>query len=130
MIDKVCFCWSGTVFRCAVAALLLIVANVTPLSAQDADDAAQDDSMAVMEGFNQKILADDGAYKLTEETKHQVLFVMGALLLILIAFTVYFGVSMGLSGKSLFLQHMICAGLTVTLAIAHAVAAMVWFFPF
>jgi hypothetical protein len=37
---------------------------------------------------------------------------------------------MGVYGKQVFVAHMITAGLSVTLAIAHAVAALVWFNPF
>jgi hypothetical protein len=40
------------------------------------------------------------------------------------------GVSMVAFGKQVFLAHMIFAGVSVFLAIVHAVTAIVWFFPF
>jgi len=40
------------------------------------------------------------------------------------------GVAMGVYGKQVFVAHMICAGLSMTLAIAHAIVGIVWFYPF
>jgi hypothetical protein len=51
-------------------------------------------------------------------------------LLILILLTAAMGIRMGIYGKDVFVAHMVLAGLTVTLAIAHAIAAIVWFNPF
>ncbi len=66
------------------------------------------------------------------ETKfrRQFIFAMGVILLIFIFSTAYFGLSMALFDKQVFVPHMICAGVTVFLALAHAVVAIVWFFPF
>lgn len=85
----------------------------------------------VMGAFNetagQKLTAKSAV---EDEFRHQLLFFMGLLLLILIFSTAYFGLSMALYGKDVFIQHMISAGATVFLAMAHAVVAVVWFFPF
>jgi len=62
--------------------------------------------------------------------QHKVLFYMGVLLLLFVLLTAGFGVSMAMLGKEVFVPHMICAGVTVFLSIAHAVVAVVWFFPF
>ncbi|HFE37623.1 MAG TPA: hypothetical protein ENK06_04270 [Gammaproteobacteria bacterium] len=62
--------------------------------------------------------------------QHKILFYMGVLLLISVLLTAGFGVSMVMLGKEVFVQHMIFAGITVFLSIAHAVVAVVWFFPF
>ena len=62
--------------------------------------------------------------------QHKVLFYMGVLLLLFVLLTAGFGVSMAMLGKEVFVPHMICAGITVFLSIAHAVVAVVWFFPF
>lgn len=62
--------------------------------------------------------------------QHQILFFMGVLLLISILLTAGFGVSMAMLGKEVFVPHMIFAGISVFLSIAHAVVAIVWFFPF
>ncbi len=65
-----------------------------------------------------------------EEVKHQVLFWMGVVLLILILATAAVGINMAFFGKEVFLTHMIFAGATVFLSLAHAVTAIVWFFPY
>ena len=62
--------------------------------------------------------------------QHKILFYMGVLLLISVLMTAGFGVSMAMLGKEVFVPHMIFAGITVFLSIAHAVVAVVWFFPF
>lgn len=62
--------------------------------------------------------------------QHKILFYMGVLLLIFILLTAGFGVSMAMLGKEVFVPHMIFAGLSVFLSIAHGVVAVVWFFPF
>ncbi len=62
--------------------------------------------------------------------QHKILFYMGVLLLVFVLLTAGFGVSMAMLGKEVFVPHMICAGVTVFLSIAHAVVAVVWFFPF
>jgi len=62
--------------------------------------------------------------------QHRILFYMGAALLLFVLLTAGFGISMAMLGKDVFVPHMICAGVTVFLSIAHAVVAVVWFFPF
>lgn len=62
--------------------------------------------------------------------QHKILFFMGVFLLVSVLTTAGFGVSMAMLGKDVFVPHMIFAGLTVFLAIAHAVVAIVWFYPF
>ena len=108
--------------------VVLFIAGPSGAQAQGGDD--QNDGAAVMEAFNQQTLVEAEAFELTEEEKHKVLFYMGAVLLVLLCATAYLGISMGVWGKDVFVAHMVCAGLTVTLGIAHAVAAVVWFFPF
>jgi len=83
-----------------------------------------------MEGFRRDEIVLGEAVKISNQRKHTILFIMGAALLVLIITTAALGISMVLSGKQLFVPHMIAAGLTVTLAVAHAVASTVWFFPF
>ena len=65
-----------------------------------------------------------------DEVKHKILFWMGIILLILIIATATIGINMAFFGKELFVAHMITAGTTVFLSLAHAVTAVVWFFPF
>ena len=68
--------------------------------------------------------------KLADKKKHLIMFSMGVPLLMFILLTAGLGIAMGMYGKPVYVPHMICAGLSVTLAIAHAVVGIVWFFPF
>jgi len=65
-----------------------------------------------------------------DKRRHEVLFLMGISLLVLVLITAALGVSMGIFGKDVYVAHMLFAGLAVTLAIAHAIVAIVWFYPF
>ncbi len=109
---------------------VLFISIATSVSADSANKKPVDDTIEIMESFNQQALAEAELRELAEKTKHEVLFYMGAGLLLLVFTTAYLGISMVVFNKDVFVLHMISAGLTVTLAMAHAVAAMVWFFPF
>lgn len=102
----------------------------TSTNANVTTEAARDSDRSVMEGFRRDEIVLGEAVKISNQRKHTILFIMGAALLVLIITTAALGISMVLSGKQLFVPHMIAAGLTVTLAVAHAVASTVWFFPF
>ena len=108
----------------------LMLGGASVVVAQTEPVKPADDSLVVMQKFNEKSEAQGGVFKLSDKDKHKVLFVMGAALLVMIGLTAYFGLSMAFGGKDVFVGHMICAGLTVTLAVAHAVTSIVWFFPF
>ena len=85
----------------------------------------------VMSGFIQ----DDRSAKseivlIPDQRKRLIMFIMGIPLLIFIATTVALGVAMVVYGKKVFIPHMIFAGLSLTLALGHAVVGLVWFNPF
>jgi len=107
--------------------LLAILMPVIAVSAE-ADSAPSESQSEVISAFTNDVVKDVQS----EETKfrHKLLFAMGVLLLIFIFTTAYFGLSMALFDKQVFVPHMIFAGGTVFLAVAHAVVAIVWFFPF
>lgn len=88
------------------------------------------DSQQVMQGFVKKEHPVSEHVLIETKQKHQILFFMGITLLVLILATAGFGIAMAVFGKQVFVPHMICAGGTVFLAMAHAVTAIVWFFPF
>lgn len=88
------------------------------------------ESMQIMESFNREEVVLDKAVLIAEKEKHQIIFFMALPLLVLLLTTTGLGIAMGVYGKSVFLWHMISAGLTVTLALAHAVVGVVWFYPF
>jgi hypothetical protein len=72
----------------------------------------------------------NGASALTDKNKRVIMFSMSLPLFILLLITGGLGIATGVYGKKLYIQHMIFAGLTVSLALAHAIAGIVWFFPF
>ncbi len=65
-----------------------------------------------------------------QQFQHKVMFVMGVILLLAIMVTAGLGIAMAMKGKDVFVPHMIFAGISVFLSIAHAVVGIVWFFPF
>lgn len=113
-------------------ALLLTSFMLFAGAAVQAQEQSQrsDDSLAVMQVFNDKAAEEARAHEISDKQKHKILFFMGLGLLILLCTTAYLGISMVVFNKEVFVPHMISAGLTVTLGLAHAVAAVVWFFPF
>lgn len=84
----------------------------------------------VMQSFIKKERAVSEHVLIAEKERRQILFIMGVVLLVSILLTAGLGVSMVVYGKQVFVPHMIFAGISVFLAIAHAVTAIVWFFPF
>lgn len=90
-----------------------------------------DQSLEVMRTFTDKP-ADEttGVVKIADKKRHQILFIMGVLLLIGVLTTASLGIAMVLFGKQVFVAHMIFAGITSFLAIAHSIVAIVWFFPY
>jgi len=111
---------------------LLLMGSVNAQEQTQAQTQAphNDDSLEVMQVFNQQAIDEAKSYELTDKEKQKILFFMGLGLLILLCCTAYLGISMVVFNKEVFVPHMIAAGLTVTLGLAHAVAAVVWFFPF
>lgn len=116
--------------RCILAMVVLLA---VPVHAQQDAAAPAGDGAAdaqVMHVFTQHEQEKDRALAVSERQKHQILFFMGAALLIFLLATAALGVAMVIYGKPVFVAHMIFAGFSVTLAIVHAVVAVVWFFPF
>lgn len=121
----------------ALATVLLSIFFWGPLaSAQDAPATppaaatARVESSDVMKDFIALEESNRKKGELSTKEKHTIMFIMGVALLILLLATAYFGIAMAIMGKPLFIPHMLCAGLSVTLAIAHSVVAVVWFYPF
>lgn len=108
---------------------LLMMGQTSSVMASD-DDQSANNAHSVLAPFieNEQALGD--AVAISDEEKHVILFYMGVLLLILVIVTAVIGLQMAMFGKQLFVQHMISAGFTVFLSLAHAVTAIVWFFPF
>ena len=113
------------------ASVNFVFANTDASSADNANVVdPKDSSIRIMTDVNKDLaLLDVDSFDERRE-QHKVLFYMGVLLLLFVLLTAGFGVSMAMLGKEVFVPHMICAGITVFLSIAHAVVAVVWFFPF
>ncbi len=110
----------------AMVALLVFSASWT--LAEDAP--AESAGIEVMSAFTSAEVEEGEAVAISDKTKYLVMFLMGVPLLLLLLATVVLGVAMGVYGKPVFVAHMVCAGLSMTLATAHAVVGLVWFYPF
>ena len=89
-----------------------------------------DDSAHILQAFH-KLHSDemrDKSVPLRE--KQQIMFLMGVVLFVLVLITGGLGLAMGLYGKQVYVPHMLFAGLSVSMAIAHAIVGLVWFYPF
>lgn len=95
-----------------------------------AGESAQQGNEQVMQAFTSNDAKNSGVLKIEDQKKRLIMFLLGAPLLILLLITGGLGVAMGVYGKQVFVAHMIFAGLSMTLAIAHAIVGIVWFFPF
>ena len=110
--------------RCVCFALCLLAGpSVSAVAASSGEQ--------VLQGF----ISAEAEKKRTPEAivqkeKHKILFIMGVTLLLGIATTVSLGIAMAVYGKPVFVAHMISAGFSLTLAIIHAIVAIVWFYPF
>jgi hypothetical protein len=112
-----------------LAALLLACAAGLAAPARADEPQGANDSARILQSFEQveKQQTTDDA---SDHTRRWVMFGLGAPLLILILLTGGLGIAMGVYGKQVFVAHMICAGLSITLAIVHAIVGLVWFRPF
>jgi len=120
-------------FICLFALLMLSV----PLSgyadesvSTPVEQEAEQHSAGVLQAFANDRSAKSELVAIEDKTKYLVMFMMGVPLLLLIIATVALGVAMVVYGKRVFVPHMICAGLSLTLATGHAVVGLVWFYPF
>ncbi len=102
--------------------------SISGLAAEPVNGEAGQADVQLMQQFDtEEELAPERA--ISTQRKHEILFLMGAALLLLIFVTAGLGMAMALWEKDVFTWHMLSAGLTVTLAIVHAVVSFVWFYP-
>lgn len=108
----------------------LIMIGVMP-SARAADKHDQkSDGLKIMEAFEQQTSKMKPEGTSVIQKKQMTMFFLGVPLLILLLVTGALGIAMGIYGKQVFMLHMICAGLTITLAFVHAILGVIWFYPF
>jgi len=119
--------------------LLLGLLCVLPVSSamaagQDAASAMSSAANAQSSGAVMQKFADDDEIaperRIEDKRKHQILFIMGISLLVLLFITGSLGVSMVAFDKEVFVPHMIFAGLSLTLAAVHAATSIAWFWPY
>lgn len=111
-----------------LAMLTLLMFSATAAVAEGGEQEPA--GIEVMSAFTSAEVEEGEAVVISDETKRLVMFFMGVPLLLLLIATTTLGVAMGVYGKPVFVAHMVCAGLSVTLATAHAVVGVVWFYPF
>ncbi len=111
------------------AGLLLLVQG--PVCLAQSPGGTPLNGLQVVEGFNQQPAQRAERASIVQQHERQVImFVIGAVLLLLLTATASVGIAVAVLGKPLFLLHMILAGLTVTMAIVHVIVGVVWFYPF
>lgn len=118
---------SGIRYAGIILISLLTIFSVLPANAEENQPA---DSSQILRAFNQQHRDAEHAKSITDKDKQRIMFLLGAILLTLVLITGGLGIAMGLYGKPLFVPHMIFAGLSMTLAVAHAIVGVVWFYPF
>ena len=120
----------ASLIRCVgmLLAASFLILSVNPANAQDANQAG--DSAQILQAFNRQHREAEHAKSITEKDKQRIMFILGVTLITLVLITGGLGIAMGLYGKSVFVPHMIFAGLSMTLALVHAIAGLVWFYPF
>lgn len=101
------------------------------ISAAHAEDApSSGESVQILQAFNKQHSDTERAKSITDKDKQKVMFILGVLLFTLVIVTGGLGIAMGVYGKPVFVAHMVSAGLSITLAVAHAIVGLVWFYPF
>jgi hypothetical protein len=126
-ITKISFMASFRFVGIILAASLLIL-SVNPAYADDASQA--EDSAQILQAFNQQHSKAEREKSITQKDKQRIMFLLGVALITLVLITGGLGIAMGLYGKPVFVAHMVFAGLSITLAIVHAIVGVVWFYPF
>ena len=109
-----------------IIALFSLLMVLVPVYA--ANTSTGSDTIDVLKQFNED-KPTSNLIEIDTKTKHKIMFYMAVPLLILLIATVILGVAMAIFGKEVFVAHMVCAGLSVCLAIAHAIVGIVWFAP-
>jgi hypothetical protein len=128
-ISKIFFGASLIRYVGMILAASFLILSVNPANAEDANQTGED-STQVLQAFNKQHREAEHAKSITEKDKQRIMFLLGVALITLVLITGGLGIAMGLYGKPVFVAHMVFAGLSITLAIVHAIVGLVWFYPF
>ncbi len=101
---------------------------ISPAYAEKAP--AENDRTQIMRAFQQQFVAAEQEKSISVKDKHRIMFILGVVLLVLLLTTGGLGIAMVVYGKQVFVIHMVFAGLSMSLAVIHAIVGIVWFFPF
>jgi len=107
-----------------------LLVGVSLADSQSAGKADSESEAQIIQKFTSQESIDSEIITIGDQRKRQVMFAMGVPLLLFIIITVSLGIAMGVFGKDVYIAHMIFAGLSLTLALAHAIVGLVWFWPF
>lgn len=118
------------IFRSVAIIFAVLLSFLSLLPAYAEDTASSGDSAQILQAFNQQHRNDERDKAISQKEKQQIMFLLGVALITLVLITGGLGVAMGLYGKQVFVAHMVFAGLSITLAIVHAIVGLVWFYPF
>jgi len=113
----------------ATTALVLLAGAAMALPAWAEEPSGEASGTQILQSF-ERANAPPAPTEATDKTRRWVMFALGAPLLLLLLVTGSLGIAMGVYGKPVYLAHMVCAGLSVTLAVVHAIVGLVWFRPF
>ena len=109
-------------------AISLSVLSAIPAHAEEGNRTA--DSVQILQAFDRQHREAEHAKAITQKDKQRIMFLLGVVLITFVLITGGLGIAMGLYGKQVFVAHMVFAGLSMTLAIVHAIVGVVWFYPF
>lgn len=120
----------ASLFRSVVIILVASLSILSMLPAYAEDTTQAGDNAQILQAFNRQHREAEHAKSITDKDKQRIMFLLGVVLITLVLITGGLGIAMGLYGKPVFVAHMVFAGLSVTLAIVHAIVGLVWFYPF
>ncbi len=119
-----------SIFRSSVVALVASLTMLSAFPAHAEDTTREGESAQILQAFNKQHREAEHAKAITDKDKQRIMFLLGVTLITLVLITGGLGIAMGLFGKSVFVPHMVFAALSMTLALVHAIAGLVWFYPF
>jgi hypothetical protein len=115
--------------RIALAWVMALLCLACWPAAHAAEPAPASSGAQVLQAFEQQPQTGAAA-DATDRFRREVMFALGVPLLLMLLTTGALGIAVGVYGKPLYALHMLCAGLSVTLAVVHAIVGLVWFYPF
>jgi hypothetical protein len=120
----------SSAIRSAAIMLAVLLSTLSFLPAHAEESSSSGESAQILQAFNLQHRNDERDKAISPKEKQQIMFLLGVVLITLVLITGGLGVAMGLYGKPVFVAHMVFAGLSVSLAIVHAIVGLVWFYPF